>query len=305
MDRLVGQRQHVEQRVEMADRGGNVDRFDRIAGDEMNRIETLPKPDEVLIVAPVAGPPPSRAVERIGGARHGAEGDVPTANREMTCGIARVQPERLRREADMRLNQGRVEANATRGRIDLGADGLQHCARLVVQEVDPDLFQHGERGLMDRFEFVARNKLDRRERRLLAGPGAEARRTLRPARPCAGGGARFRAAANPSSLPFPGFSSESADRNSPLGLVLAQSAHPRARQNGVWPCQFSAEALSAAYFAARSFGGSAGAACSFGPSAAGSGSGAGAGAPPENRAMSQERNNATASLLRSSGWVVR
>ena len=38
---------------------------------------------------------------------------------------------------------------------------------------------------------------------------------------------------------------------------------------------------------------------------AASASGGRAGAPAENRAMSQERNNATASLLRSSGWVVR
>src|SRR6185437_4565407 len=63
------------------------------------------------------------------------------------------------------------------------------------------------------------------------------------------------------------------------------------------------------YFAARSFGGSAGAlaaACNFGASAAGaSGSGGRATAPPEKRAMSQERNKATASLLKSSGWVVR
>ncbi len=80
VDRLVGQRQHVEQRVEMADRGGNVDRLDRIAADEMNRIETLPEANEVLIVAPVAGPPASRAVKRIGGARHGAESDVPAAD---------------------------------------------------------------------------------------------------------------------------------------------------------------------------------------------------------------------------------
>ena len=31
VDRLVGQRQHVEQRVEMADRGVDVGRLDRIA----------------------------------------------------------------------------------------------------------------------------------------------------------------------------------------------------------------------------------------------------------------------------------
>ena len=39
VDRLVRQRQHVEERVEMADRGVNVDRFDRIAAPEMDGIE--------------------------------------------------------------------------------------------------------------------------------------------------------------------------------------------------------------------------------------------------------------------------
>ncbi len=77
-----------------------------------------------------------------------------------------MQPERLWREADMRLDQGRLEANAARGGIDLGASVLQHRSRFIVQEVDPDLFQHSERGLMDRFELVARDKLERRERQL-------------------------------------------------------------------------------------------------------------------------------------------
>ena len=78
--------------------------------------------------------------------------------------------------------------------------------------------------------------------------------------------------------------------------VLAAPPLPASRQNGIASCQFAQEVLESRYFAARSFGASA---------AAGSGSGGRAAAPPENRAMSQERNNATASLLRSSGWVVR
>lgn len=48
------------------------------------------------------------------------------------------------------------------------------------------------------------------------------------------------------------------------------------------------------YLAARSLGGS-----------ASWGSGWRAADPPENRAINHERNSATASLLRSSGWVVR
>ncbi len=81
MDRLVGKRQHVEQRVEMAHGRMNVDRLDRIAAPEVNRIETLPEADEVLVVALIAGPPPAGAVERIGRARDRAEGDVSPADR--------------------------------------------------------------------------------------------------------------------------------------------------------------------------------------------------------------------------------
>ena len=109
-----------------------------------------------------------------------------------------MQPERPRRKPDMRLDQRGLEADAARGGIDLGAGVLQDGSRFIVQEVDPDLFQHSERGLMDRFELVARNKLDRSERRLWlaqglrrGGPSAPLGRARR--------GARFPAAANPSS----------------------------------------------------------------------------------------------------------
>jgi len=80
---------------------------------------------------------------------------MPSADREIAGGIARVQHELLRRETDVRFDEIGVEANAPRGWIDVGADGLQRCARLVVQEVDPDLLKHVERRLMDRFELVA------------------------------------------------------------------------------------------------------------------------------------------------------
>jgi hypothetical protein len=203
---LVGERQHVEQRVEMADGGVNVGRLDRIAADEMNRIETLPEADEVLIVPLVAGPQPAGAIKRIGGARHGAESDVAPANREIARRFARVQLELLRREADVRLDEIGVEADATRGWIDVRAGALQHCARFVVQEIDADLLEHFERRLMDRFEFVTGDKVERRERRLrlaqgLSGASASAARRRR--RPVSCGGESV-------VIVFPGFLSASA-----------------------------------------------------------------------------------------------
>ena len=275
----------------------NIDRLDRIAADEVNRIETLPKANEVLIVVLGAGPPPTGAVERIGGARHGAESDVASADREIARRIARVQLEFLRREADVGLDKIGIKANAARGGIDVGAGPFQHCAGLVVQEVDADLLEHAERRLMDRFELVAGDKVERRERRLwlagrLCGAGSSAalgcapataprilRRRIRghcvpriPVRQPARGGAKWRFVAS--------IHSSRAARAVPRQMA---SGHANWRSPG-------------SYFAARSFGASA---------AAASGSGGRASAPAENRAMSHDRNNATASLLRSSGWVVR
>ena len=62
-----------------------------------------------------------------------------------------MHPERLRREADVRFDQSGLEANAARDRIDVGTGSFQHCAGLVVQEVDADLLEYAERRLMDRF----------------------------------------------------------------------------------------------------------------------------------------------------------
>ncbi len=165
MDGLIGQRQHVEKRVEMADGRVDVDRLDRIAAPEMNKIERLPEPKEVPIVALVARPSPAGAIEGVGGARDGTEGDVTAADGQIARGVARVQGELLRREPDPGLDDGRIEANPLRGGIDIGPGVLQHGARAIVQEVDPDLLQDRERRLVDRFEFVLRNQFEGRERR--------------------------------------------------------------------------------------------------------------------------------------------
>ena len=62
-----------------------------------------------------------------------------------------------------------TSAGSKRTRRDAGSTSapasLQHRARLVMQEVDADLLQDYERGLMDRLELVARDEVERRERR--------------------------------------------------------------------------------------------------------------------------------------------
>ena len=69
VERLVGEGHHVVDRVEVADRRVDVDRLDRVAGEEVDRVEHLEEPDEVLVVGPVADPP---AAVEVGDVRRAA-----------------------------------------------------------------------------------------------------------------------------------------------------------------------------------------------------------------------------------------
>jgi hypothetical protein len=115
---------------------------------------------------------------------------VAFADREIARRIARVELEFPRREADVRLDKIGIKANAARGRIDVGAGPFQHCAGLVVQEVDADLLEHAERRLMDRFEPPPRSAARRRRRPVSCGDESVAiafLRFLSASRPARGG----------------------------------------------------------------------------------------------------------------------
>ena len=300
VDRLVGQRQHVEQRVEMANGGVNVDRLDRIAAPEMDRIEALAETDEVLKVALVARPPPARAVERVGRARHRPERDVPPPIDEIARGVARMQREFLRREPDVRFDQRGIEANPVarpdrrRRRRPSASRAPRHagsrCRSPSGPRARPDgsiRARRGRRGRAARTATAAGRLAARRRRRVqTARRRRRAPRILRRQvgrHSCSPGSCRGRV---------------STTALVAIGRARGSSGAAYTRLAPKWHCgmPIRAKAWRSRYFAARSFGASA---------AAGSGSGGRAAAPAENRAMSQERNNATASLLRSSGWVVR
>ncbi len=74
-----------------------------------------------------------------------------------------MEREVLRREPDRRFDQGRIEAHPLRARVDIGAGLLQHRPGAGMEKVHPDLFQRGQRGVMDRLEFVLRHELERSE----------------------------------------------------------------------------------------------------------------------------------------------
>ena len=59
--------------MEVADRGVHVDRLDRVAADEVDALEHLRQPAEVLVVGAVAGAPAAIEVARVGRRSDGAE----------------------------------------------------------------------------------------------------------------------------------------------------------------------------------------------------------------------------------------
>ena len=85
--RLVGQGQEVVDGVQVADRRVEVDRLDRVAGEEVDDVEHLEQADEVLVVGPVADPPPAVGGEDVGRAGYGAEGDVVAADDQVVLRV--------------------------------------------------------------------------------------------------------------------------------------------------------------------------------------------------------------------------
>src|SRR5439155_26619705 len=74
MEGLVGQYRHVAQSFEMADRGMDVDRLDRIARNEADAVEMLRKLQKIAVIGMVAGAPAIVEIGAVGRAADGSEG---------------------------------------------------------------------------------------------------------------------------------------------------------------------------------------------------------------------------------------
>ena len=122
---LVGQRQLLVEAVEVADRGVDVDRLDRVAAGEVDAVEVLRQPDEVAEVLDVADA--AAAVEVHGVRRRGdvAEEHVPAADGHPARGVARGHVELRRRLATCSMTKPR--SSRTVG--DPGVTGQPAAAR--------------------------------------------------------------------------------------------------------------------------------------------------------------------------------
>ena len=90
---LVGEREHVERRLEVPHRPVQVDRLDGIAADEVDAVERLAQLEQVPERFPIARPAHTVESDDIRRAAHRAERDVVAADRDRAVGVPRVQAE--------------------------------------------------------------------------------------------------------------------------------------------------------------------------------------------------------------------
>ena len=73
---------------------------------------------------------------------------MPFAEDDIPGGVAGVQRKTARREADLRLHKLRIEMNPFRPRRNLATCRFQQRPSFVMQDVDANFLQHGQRRLM-------------------------------------------------------------------------------------------------------------------------------------------------------------
>ena len=174
VDRLVHQGQGVERRVEVPDAVVQVDGLDRVAGQEMDRVERLAQAQQVLVVDPVADPPAAVEVGHVGRAADRPEGDPVATQLQVVLGIPGMQGEGRGRGQDQLGDHRRVEPDTQRAFLGLGAGPPQDLARVGIEEVHADLGQHAQGAEVDRLQLVGRDDL----RRPVAHPWLGPRRLL-------------------------------------------------------------------------------------------------------------------------------
>ena len=159
VDRLVEEDERVVDRVEVADRRMDVDRLDGVAAEEVDDVDHLAQPDQVLVVPPVPDPAAAVGVGDVRRAPHRAERDPVAAEMEVVDRVPRVERELRGGGGDPLHDEAAVQPDPLA--VDPGARRLQEVPRLRVEEVHPDLLEDREGRLVDRLELVGGDDLHR------------------------------------------------------------------------------------------------------------------------------------------------
>src|SRR3954447_2060549 len=109
--------------MEMPDRRVEVDRLDRVAPEEVDRVEHLAELDQVLVIGPVADPPAAIEIGDVRGARDRPERGPVAADLQVPLGVPGVERELRGYRPDPLLDHHRIEPDALATRLDVGPRG--------------------------------------------------------------------------------------------------------------------------------------------------------------------------------------
>ena len=161
MRHLVGERQQVGGRLDVADRPVHIDRLDRVPTGEVDHLEHLAQLEQVAEGLASAGAAHAVEADDVRWAADGAEGDVVATDGQGVRRVPRVHLELSGACADQLDDHLRVEANALA--VDRRPGSGEPLARSGVEEVHPDLGEDAQRRVVDRLQLVRRDDLGRLE----------------------------------------------------------------------------------------------------------------------------------------------
>ena len=150
--------------VEVAGLDRQVVGFERTAALLVDDVECADEPDVVHEVGVVARPPAAIDVADEGGAADGTEDEVRATKDEVPFRVASVQAECGGRERDKSLGLGGVETDPPVVTIHERSGGGERLEHAITEDLDPDLGQDPERGVVDRLDLVCGEDLERAER---------------------------------------------------------------------------------------------------------------------------------------------
>ncbi|MCY1302058.1 hypothetical protein D9M70_516980 [compost metagenome] len=133
-----------------------IDRLDRIAAGRVHDVVGLGELYQLAEVFMVAGAAAAITIGDEGRAGDLGEDEIVAADRDVARRVAGVHREGRRHGGDHVHDQPAVEAHSVGAGRHVGADGLHPVACFRQDDVHADLFEDGQRRVMDRFERIFR-----------------------------------------------------------------------------------------------------------------------------------------------------
>ena len=143
----------------MANRSMNIDRFDGVAGNEVDRVQHLTEFQQIVKSGPITYVAHTIEADDVRRAGDAPVGHPIAADVEVLLRVPAVQHELSRSRGDALEDHLLRETHVQPRFVDIGTRFAEQTARLAVPDIHPDPFENRQRCVVDRFELVSRDDL--------------------------------------------------------------------------------------------------------------------------------------------------